>query len=624
MTRTQWSASLACLALVICLPAAARAQAPAAAPDGADLYTRSCASCHDAGVNRAPNREALQFMTPDRVLAAMETGSMVTMANNRTAAERRALAEFVTGKSLSTPLVTTPAAAAMCTTGGDGFKGASGPRWDGWGLNTSNTRFQTAPGLTAADVPRLKLKWAFAFPGDLQSYAQATLAGGRLFVGSWGGKVYSLDAARGCVHWFFDAGEGVRSAVSIGTVKTAAGEREVAFFGDGGGTAYALDAGTGMLLWRTEVDDFPVARVSGSPTLHNGRLYVPVASGEEASGAVPSYECCRFRGSIVALDAATGKQVWKTYMIPEAPQPTRRNTAGAQLWGPSGAPVWATPTIDTVRNALYITTGNNYSDPTTTMSDAFVALDLDSGKILWSKQMTASDAYTAACRLPDKTNCAQSNGPDFDFGASPILVRLASGRRVLVAGQKSGIVHALDPDKGGELLWQTRIGRGGTMGGVQWGSAADASQIYVALSDIGRLMLTYSTSTDADPKQGGGMFALRLEDGERVWYTPPPGCGTRQRCSPAQSAAVSAIPGVAFSGSVDGHMRAYSTTDGKIVWDVDTIQTYQTVNGVPGRGGSIDGPGPAIGGGMVFVNSGYPTAGGTPGNVLLAFSVDGQ
>jgi polyvinyl alcohol dehydrogenase (cytochrome) len=273
---------------------------------------------------------------------------------------------------------------------------------------------------------------------------------------------------------------------------------------------------------------------------------------------------------------------------------------------------------------LYITTGNNYSDPTTTMSDSFVALDLTTGKILWSRQMTASDAYTSACRLPDKTNCAESNGPDLDFGASPILVNLPNGRRALVAGQKSGVVHALDPDAGGEVLWQTRIGKGGTMGGIQWGSAADATQLYVALSDIGRVMLTYSNSTDADPKQGGGMFALRLADGGRAWYTPPPGCGTRTRCSPAQSAAVSAIPGIAFSGSVDGHMRAYSSVDGSIVWDVDTSREYDTVNGVPGRGGSIDGPGPVIGGGMVFVNSGYPTAGGMPGNVLLAFSVEGK
>ena len=364
------------------------------------------------------------------------------------------------------------------------------------------------------------------------------------------------------------------------------------------------------------------ARWLSSPALHDGRLYVPVASGEEGSAAAPAYECCRFRGSIVALDAATGRQLWKTYMVDE-PQPAGRNAAGAQRWGPAGVPVWSTPLVDTRANALYVTTGNSYSDPVTPLSDAFVALDLQNGRVLWSKQMTPSDAYTAACRLPDKTNCAASNGPDFDFGASPILVSLGDGRRAIVAGQKSGIVHALDPDDGGRILWQTRIGQGGTMGGVQWGSAADGTHVYVALSDIGRLMLAYSNSTDADPKKGGGMFALRLNDGRIVWSAPPPVCA-RPRCSPAQSAAVSAFAGVAFSGSVDGHMRAYSTADGRVMWEFDTIRTYETVNGVEGRGGSIDGPGPVIGGGMVFVNSGYPTAGGTPGNVLLAFSIDGR
>jgi polyvinyl alcohol dehydrogenase (cytochrome) len=613
--------SLSAIALSLGFPHLSSAQSP----DGADLYKRACAQCHDSGENRAPLRDAFRSMPAERVMASMETGSMITMALNRTAAERRAIAEFLTGKSLSDPVSTAPAKAAMCT-GSPAFDATAGPRWTGWGQNTNNTRFQdaAASALTAADIPRLQLKWAFAFPGDLQSYSQASIAGGRVFVGSWGGTVYSLSAATGCIHWYYSAGQGVRSAVSVGRVAMPGGPREVAFFGDQAAVVHALDAATGQLLWKTDVDDFPVGRVSGSVTYHNGRVYVGTASGEEATGAVPTYECCKFRGSVVALDATTGRQVWRTYMIPEVARPTTRNAIGTQLYGPSGAPVWATPAVDTRLNRLYVTTGNNYSDPTSAMSDAFVALDLDSGKILWSKQMTEKDAYTAACRLPDKTNCAASNGPDFDFGASPILLTLPSGRRMVVAGQKSGIVHALDPDRNGEILWQTRVGRGGTMGGVQWGSAADASNVYVALSDIGRIMLTYSNSTAADPKQGGGMFALRLEDGERVWYTPPPGCGTRQRCSPAQSAAVSAIPGVAFSGSVDGHMRAYSTADGKILWDFDSIREYQTVNGVTGRGGSIDGPGPAIAGGMVIFNSGYPTAGGVPGNVLLAFTVDGR
>jgi polyvinyl alcohol dehydrogenase (cytochrome) len=606
------------VAVGLLTPAAVAGQTP----DASTLYTRNCASCHDTGVNRAPDRQTFRAMPAERILASMETGSMITMANNRTAAERRAIAEFLSGKSLANPLVTTPAQKAMCQTT-TRFDRASGAQWTGWGVDASNMRFQGNPGLTAKDVPRLKLKWAFAFPGDLQSYSQATLAGGRLFVGSWGGKVYSLNASTGCIHWHFQADQGVRSAVSVGRIESNGKPRDVAFFGDGSANVYALDAATGALIWKVDVEEFPVGRVSGSPVLHRGRLYVPLASGEEGAGASPSYECCRFRGSIVALDAATGRQVWKTYLVPE-PKPTTKNAVGTQLWGPSGAPVWSSPAIDERLNALYITTGNNYSDPTTPMSDAFVALDLATGKVLWSVQMTQKDAYTSACRLPDKTNCAESNGPDFDFGASPMLVTLPDGRRALVAGQKSGIVHAVDPDAKGKILWQVRVGQGGTMGGIQWGSAADASTVYVGLSDIGRIMLTFSNSTDADPKRGGGMFALRLEDGRILWSTPPPGCGTRPRCSPAQSAAVTAIPGIAFSGSVDGHIRAYSATDGKVVWDFDTIREYETVNGVEGRGGSLDGPGPAVGGGMVYVNSGYPTAGGMPGNVLLAFSVDGK
>jgi polyvinyl alcohol dehydrogenase (cytochrome) len=588
------------------------------AQDGSTLYDRTCASCHNGGNDRAPSRDALRSMSADRVLAAMETGPMISMAVRLTTADRRAIAEFVSGKPIGQPLVTTPPARAMCPEASDPFA-PNGAMWTGWGADTSNARFQNAAGISASDVPRLKVKWAFGFPGDIQAYSQPTIAGGRVFVGSAGGKVYSLDAKTGCVHWFFEAESGVRTAVTLAKV----GSSYVAFFGDGKANVYGVDATIGKQLWKTRADAFPVAGITSSPVFYHGRIYIGVRSGEEASGADPKYECCRFRGNVVALDANNGKQVWKTYLVDE-PKRTTKNKAGAQLWAPSGVSVWSTPVIDERKSVVYVTTGNNYTDPATRLSDAFVALDLNSGKIVWSRQMTPKDAYTSACRLPDKTNCAQSNGPDFDFGSSPILVTLPNGKRALIAGQKSGVVYAVDPDNQGEVLWQTRVGKGGTMGGVQWGSAADSSNIYVAVSDIGRIMLTYSTATDADPKQGGGMFALRLDNGEKAWYTPPEPCGDRPRCSPAQSAAVSAIPGVVFSGSVDGHLRAYAAVGGKVVWDFDTAQSFETVNGVAGHGGSIDGPGAAIADGMLFVNSGYPTAGGLPGNVLLGFSVDGK
>jgi polyvinyl alcohol dehydrogenase (cytochrome) len=595
------------------------------AQGGAALYKTSCASCHEGGMDRAPSRQALQAMTADRVLAAMETGPMISMASRRSAVERRAIAEFVTGKALGSKLETAPKPEAMCKSGGDFTNPLAGPIWNGWGVNTSNTRFQdaAAAGLTAAQVPRLKVKWAFGFPGDQSANAHPAVAGGRVFVGSVGGKVYSLDAATGCIRWYFDAGAGVRTAITVSRLDDMARPRYLAFFGDARAFVYAVEAATGKQVWKTKIDDFPLAGVTGSPVFHNGRIYVGVRSGEEVAGATPDYECCRFRGSVVALDAASGKQIWKTYTI-EEPHRTKKNKAGTQLWGPSGAPVWNSPAIDPRRNALYVTTGDNYSDPTTRTSDAFIGMDLDTGKILWIRQMSESDAYTSACRLPDKTNCPDVNGPDFDFSSPPILVTLPNGKRALVAGQKSGIVHAIDPDQQGEVLWQVRVGKGGTMGGVQWGSASDGRNVYVAVSDIGRVMLTYSTQTDADPKQGGGMYALRLDNGQKVWYTPPAGCGARPRCSPAQSAAVTAIPGVAFSGSVDGHLRAYAAGDGKVIWDFDTERTYQTVNGVDARGGSIDGPGAVVAGGMLFTNSGYVTAGGAPGNVLLAFSVDGK
>lgn len=594
----------------------------AAEPDGAALYRKQCAACHEspAPETRAPDRRALRAMTPAAILASMETGSMKPQAESLSAAQRRAIADFL---AVKTVLPEMKAGAGFCPSSPPISDPASGPRWLGWGVDPANTRFQPAKmaGLTLEQVPRLKLKWAFGYAGATNAEAHPTVVAGRLFIGSPSGEVYSLDAATGCIYWSYKAASAVRSAINIGPLSGAGATRRAVFFGDMAANVYAVDAATGTFIWKTRVDEFPTARITGSPQLHAGRLYVPVSSVEEVSAGNPNYPCCKFRGSVVALDARTGNQIWKTYTIPDPPQPTRKKPSGVQLLGPSGAAVWSAPTLDLKRKALYIATGNSYSDPPARTSDAILAIDMDSGSMLWSQQMTPDgDAWNFACmgaRSGAETgSCPEKPGGDFDFGSSPILKALPAGKSVLVCGQKSGFVHALDPDRRGEILWQVRVGRGSALGGVQWGPAADEEAVYVAVSDV----------ISAPPEAAGGLFALRLTSGEKVWHTPAPKppCLGQRGCSAAQSAAVTAIPGVVFSGSMDGHLRAFSTKDGSILWDFDTLREFATANGVKASGGSLNGPGPTVAGGMVYVNSGYARFRGLPGNVLLAFSVDGK
>ena len=582
-----------------------------AAPDGSDLYARNCAICHEALSPPNQNHAVLGAMGSQHIIYALTSGSMRVQGARFSTADRVAIAEFLTGKSVD---VQKHAAAGLCT--GDPSRSFSGPQWNGWGVDLDNSRFQPADaaGLSADQIPKLKLKWAFAFPGAIGAYSQPAVAGGRVFVGSAAGVVYSLDAATGCTYWSFEAGSGVRSAITIGP-------GGIAYFGDLHASVYALDAATGKLIWKTLVEEEPYSRVTGTPKLYEGRLYVPVASRDEWISMDPKFECCKFRGSVVALDARTGKQIWKTYTIAQPAKPTGRSKTGTELWGPSGVGVWSSPTIDAKRQLLYVGTGDAYSTPAPPTSDAILALNLATGKIVWSRQITEGDAFNGNCITAKPTTCPDKMGPDSDFGSSPILRTLPSGRSVLLAGQKSGVVHALDPDKSGQILWQTRIGKGGMLGGIQWGPAADAEVVYAALSDIN--LLPGAGGLKPDPKTGGGLFAIQIATGEKLWSVLPPADDCKKEpCSPAQSAAISVIPGAVFSGSIDGHLRAYSSRDGKILWDYDTAREYESVNHVPARGGSLDGAGPAIAGGMVYVNSGYGYFNAMPGNVLLAFGVD--
>jgi polyvinyl alcohol dehydrogenase (cytochrome) len=314
-------------------------------------------------------------------------------------------------------------------------------------------------------------------------------------------------------------------------------------------------------------------------------------------------------------------------------------------------PIWSAPTIDAGRGLIYVATGNGYSDPPSGRSDAILALSIATGEIVWVNQVMGPDTWIMGCggdapigggrgggrrgfgppggaapggaapgggppggaagrgAAAPNANCPGEVGPDFDFSASPLLTTLANGRDVIIATQKAGLGWALDPADGGKTLWSYRWGAGSPVGGV-YGATADGRLAYFAVAD----------NFGANP---GGVHAVDIASGERVWFAAPaaPLCGQGQGCSVAQSAALTSIPGIVFGGSADGGVRAYHAETGEVLWTFDTNQAFDTINGVPADGGSMDGPGPVVAGGMLYVTAGNGGIVGSPGNVLLAFAV---
>jgi polyvinyl alcohol dehydrogenase (cytochrome) len=589
---------------------------------GESVYKQRCASCHDAPPegSRTPPKATIANNTPTFITQTLLDGVMAPMARGLAPHELTSIAAYLSTRrnggldagALEAPACTTkPAPVSL-----------AGPQWNGWGLTNAQTRFQPNPGLSAADVPRLKLKWAFAYGGSRNG--QATVIGERLFVTSASGAVYALNARTGCAYWRFDIPGGSRSSPLVAKLpgpSNAKGKPRYAVYVTGWieRTVYALDAESGRPVWKTLADQQNEVQMTGSPALHAGVLYVPVSSAEEAIAVDDKYECCKFRGAVVALDAASGAKLWETFVAPE-PRPFKTNPKGTQMYGPAGGAIWSAPSIDAKRGVLYVATGDSYTDVDFPNYDAVLAMDLKTGAIRWSKQLTRGDNYIIGCEGPLKrANCPQPAGPDYDFGATPILHTLKGGKQLLLAGQKSSQVYALDPDKQGAVVWTHRLSQGGPLGGVEFGPAADAETFYVAISDI-----------FVPGKTARGLFAFRIADGEPLWSTETPkvDCAWKTQnpfyCSGALSQAVSAMPGAVFAGAMDGHFRAYDSRTGAIVWDFDTAQPMKSVSGREAKGGVMDGAGPTIAGGMVYVSSGYQARSGTPGIVLMAFSVDGK
>jgi polyvinyl alcohol dehydrogenase (cytochrome) len=604
--------------------------APASAhADGEAVFRRVCAACHvglaqtggvaavnpmASGLGHAIPREMLHMYPPEAILNALTNGKMQAQGAALTPAERRAVAEFASGRALGAkPLDPTLESGKRCASNVPMSDPDQGPGWNGWGNGISNTRFQSRErgGLTAAELPRLDVKWAFGFVNVVAVRSEPAVAGGRLFVASENGQVHALDARSGCTFWTYQAQAGVSTALSVGRYRAADGARHFAvFFGDRKANAYAVDAETGRQVWTRKVETHRAASITGSPTVYRDRVLVPVQGiGEEGQAGRGDYACCTFRGSVSALDASTGALIWKTYTVAES-EPRAKRKDGVQMYGPAGGGIWSAPTVDAKRGLVYVATGNGYAEPAQPTTDAVMALDLRTGAVRWVRQVLADDIWVMGCdrRNPDNPACPATLGPDYDFSAPPALTRVGA-RELLVLPQKSGMAYALDPAEQGRIVWRYRIGQGSGLGG-QWGGAVEDGTAFFGVADV-------LTPTP------GGVHAVKLADGARVWHQPPPQplCGGHLGCSVGQGAALTAIPGAILSGALDGGLRAYSTRDGSVLWTFDCNREFATVNGVRGHGGGIDGPGPVVAGGMLYANCGNGGLVGIPGNVLVAFGL---
>ena len=576
---------------------------------GKQVYTTSCSGCHKTGAGlKAPDQLILSQMPPRAILAALETGKMREQAKELTTDQRRAVAEWLTSKKLKEIPIpkeaftefTLPADKKVTI------------QQMGWGGDLEGTGFRTTQqaGISAATVSTLTLKWAFAFPEVFQARGKPAIVGDWLIIGSQNGDVYCLHKKTGKIGWHFAASAAVRGAINV----AKKGKELYAYFADNATNVYALDVKTGKLLWKKRVGQHAQSGNTGSVVVYNDIVYVPLTSLEVVSALDPTYPCCSSSGEVVAVSAHSGEEIWRHRVIAEEAKEVGTKKNGKPFFGPSGAIVWCSPTVDTKRGLLYIGTGENYTNPATKTSDAIQALNLKTGKLVWTFQATQGDAWNMAC--PGNPNCPEKSGPDLDFGMAPILVKRPNGQDILVVGQKSAIVYGLSPEDG-KLIWKTPLGMGGALGGIHWGMATDGRYVYAANADnkygVGKI--------DSLHRPAPGIYALDVATGQVMWKAAAPPCHGRTGCIEANSAAPTVIPGIVFAGALDGHIRAYATTDGQILWEYDTLREFQTVNGIQGKGGSIDGSSPTVSDGMLYVNSGYGLFGEYPGNVLLAFEV---
>ncbi|HEX7038153.1 MAG TPA: PQQ-binding-like beta-propeller repeat protein [Pseudomonadales bacterium] len=593
---------------------------PATEHPGAALYAQHCAACHDQpDATRAPALAALRQMSSESLWLSLTEGVMQQQGAALERRELRVLIDYLAARAADSGEWL---AGIQCDAAHRSVDLDQPVVMGTVGVDRDSSRRLTAAqaGLDSAGLANLELAWAIGFPDTTALRAAGVIVGSTLFyTPTQTGRLLALNVRVPCVQWVYEAGTELRTSVSLGEVDG----RKVLLFADRLGRVHRVDARTGERIWAVDARHSAAAGITGAPIPHGDQVIVPISASGVGRGADPDYECCVEHGAVVALDARSGKKLWTYHTMKDADYNGRVSRVGVRQRGPSGAPIWSTPTVDPERNLVYVTTGQNTSLPATSTSDAVLALDLDTGALVWGFQALANDVWIIGCREPWELSVPNCPSPkdsvlkDFDFGASAVLVRREAGD-LLLAGQKSGDLWALDPDDG-KLLWNTRFGQGTPLGGIHWGLAIDGERVFAALNDPGRPAPGYVPEP--------GVNAVDIDSGEVLWrHRLEPDCSEARKSRYDQcgerygiSAAPLVVDRSVIAGAVDGRLYVFDAASGRIVFQYDTLRDFQTVNGIAGRGGSIESHSVFAGAGMVFVGSGYGAFRQAPGNVLLAF-----
>ena len=576
-------------------------------PKYAEIFNNNCVSCHSGGVPRAPHLTTFQVMSADYILSTLN-GVMSAQAEGLTDIEKIGISEYITGGKVSSSLPEPN----FCKSKNEPIVLVEENSYKEWGYDKENSRY-TKSNLNSQNAKKLKLKWVFTYPSASRARSQPSISGNTIFVGGQNLYLYALDRETGCVRWRTKVDGEIRSAPAIYFSEKG----NFIFAGDYEGNVYKINPYNGEKIWVKSLRYHPRVILTGSLRVDKDVVYVPLSSREWADGADPEYQCCSFRGGIMALSVSNGNELWTSYSIPLPPKGTGKfNNMGIEILAPSGVPVWNSPTFDIAKNLIYYGTGEAYSSPAAETSDSVIAINKLNGDIEWVYQAESGDAWNMGCFVEADANCPEQDGPDWDFGASVVLANI-DGKSVLFAGRKSGHVYGLDPDNEGKPLWVKRIGKGGFAGGVHWGMATDNKSIFAAVADTNFINKFPGPATP-------GIYSLDGMSGKLNWkFTPIDRCpeNTKPACDIGISAALTATNDLVIGGGFDGWLYVLNKNTGELIWEFNTAVDFSAFTSLPSHGGSIESDGPVVLDNNIFINSGYQYGGRLGGNVLLNFEI---